>query len=182
MKTLKKKETVLSVLQEIRDCLKSSLREVQVLMDGIIEPKVGYIIITDDGKLKTSELKKLIEPCWSWCDVNDLDKYFPAPSKLTKRKFKWEQESEYKGMSAVEIEKKGIECMNIREYLIFAKIWHEKEGTHLDETGFTIFPGMRASGSVPNAFWSRGVRRAILNGNDPASRSDGIGARVVIKS
>lgn len=176
MKKQTDNQKIISLLTEIRDSLQAK-SEVQTAARKDIRQ------IVDDGTKKTSELLKAVGDYWSWHTPKELDVMFP-PVK-TARYFKWQQESdqELKGKSANDLGEEGLkDGITVREWLIFEALWFKENGTHLDEIGWTLCAGSRyAAGSVPNACWHRGDRRAGLGGSDPSLPDGVFGARSAVR-
>lgn len=165
------------------------------LLDGLLEDAPiseksnvvdnSLITITDDGKKKTSEIIAEMREyfkCYIY-DEENVDKNFPKPKKPTSRKFAYTQEPDekYKNMSADDLEKAGVECMNFRERLLFELIYWKKEGKHLDIEYITLCAGSRYPvGDVPGSDWdsgSDGFRSGWGNSDDA---DDGLRPRPVV--
>lgn len=125
--------------------------------------QVETIEITDDGKLKTSEIiKKMKEKFNVWCIWSDeqLDEQFPAPKNKITRKFLKSQEpdAETLGLSINQTLGKGItqeQSISLRERLLLEIAYFDETGEHLDLIGWTLCGGSRsAGGSVPSVDWN----------------------------
>jgi hypothetical protein len=124
--------------------------------------KTKYFQVTDDGKLKTSELlaecKKLF-PVWSYYDDKRLDKDFPKPKKTTTRYFakNVEADPEFANKSADDLAAEGHQGITIRERIILELNFFKETGDHLDKRDITLCAGSRYSdGCVPYADWRGG--------------------------
>lgn len=136
--------------------------------------KNEYFKITDDGKLKTSEL---LAKCrdkfevWSWSNDEDLDKDFPKPKKTTTRYFlkNIEADRDLASKSAQDLEKEGIEGITLRERILMELSYFKETGKHLDIDNWTLCSGSRGSvGEVPDARWYGG--KFFVYWYDPSHR------------
>lgn len=148
---MNEKETILSVLQEIRDLLKIEKKT-----------KSEYFEITECPHLKTSDILNLLKskfPVWSYYLDGQLDKDFPAPKETTVRYFKKsiEPDQETLGLSVREFENRFSSSTGItlRERLLMELSYFEETGNHLDIKGITFCSGSRYSGGrVPGVYFS----------------------------
>lgn len=144
----------------------------------------NYIEITDDHKLKTSEIfKKLKEKVgvWSYWDNQELDKKFPAPKETTTRYFLKQVESENKGKSANEVDPDGTKGITLREYALMQILFFTETGGCLDVEGWTICSGSRLhSGRVALGYWNSGSRRVGFCWRSPFYQHSDGGARLAI--
>lgn len=140
----------------------------------------NFFTITDDAKLKTSELLRLCRdkfPVWSYWNDKDLDKDFPKPKKATTRYFKKniEADEENKNKSADDLKSEGHEGITIRERIIMELAYFEETDNHLDIENYTLCTGSRdRDGRVPCAYWDGsgfGVLWCRPSGRDSSLRS-----------
>jgi len=146
-----------------------------------------FITITDNGKLKTSEiLKKCREKfkVWSYFSDDKLDEQFPPPKKPTSRKFKFEQEaSDYPNKSYNDLKEMGItkQCITLRERLLFESEYFKKEGKHLDVDNRTFCAGSRYSGgNVPRVDWNSYYDGMFVDWCRPESAGDVLRSRSAV--
>lgn len=139
------------------------------------------ILITDDGTKRTSELiaecKKLF-PVWSYYEDARLDLDFP-PVK-TARYFKnvKEADKELKNKSAEDLQEEGIECITLRERLIFELLYFKETGKHLDVSNVTLCAGSRyQDGHVPSVGWDSGRGLLGVVAFNPQGADDRLRAR-----
>ncbi len=134
-----------------------------------------YVIITDDGSMTTSQLLHAVGGESYWSD-RQLDSEFPSPSTPTSRKFRWQRKADrhLKNLSAEDLEKR-VECINIRERLIYEGKWFQKKGTYLDKKTTTLCAGSRDSRDrVPSVHLYDGkvsVYYCATNAKDSALRA-----------
>lgn len=180
-----KKETSLKVLQDIRDRLDELIKQ-GIHRDLKIISHPEYFTITDDGSLKTSEI---IQKCkdqfsvYSWYDMNQLDKDFPAPTTQTTRKFKRniEADEELKDKSADDLEKEGIQGITLRERLLMELQYFAETSKHLDIDNVTLCTGSRHSdGSVPSVGWRADDQWLCVFWDEPAYRAPNLRSRACI--
>lgn len=123
-----------------------------------------YIIITDDGKLKTSEiiaeLKRYFEVDCEW-SMEELDKQFLPPTQPTVRKFLASQEpdEEFRGKSVRDVDMDGKVGINLRERLLMEKEYLKLTGNHLDVEGITFCSGTHSNGISPRQWRLRGFKK-----------------------
>lgn len=194
-----KKPTTLSVLKEI-------LKEVKAIHSILeVKPKVGednstvpdknyigkeFFAITDDGKLKTSEIIAQMNKkfdVWSWYDMEQLDTDFPPPKVATTRHFKKtvEADEDLKNKSADDLEKEGVKGITLRERLIMELVYFEENGEHLDVQNATLCSGSRDSDGdvpcdVPCVLWSSDGRGVCVRWYRPSSSYPDLRARAVV--
>ena len=189
-----KKETTLSVLKEIRDILKAQHMTVDA-NPFALSHNIGIsantvsrelFIITDEGKLETSELLDLCRKkfdVWSIYDNDRLDKNFPPLLKPTTRKFKkvMEADEEHANKSAVDLEKEGVQGITLRERIIMEIQYFDETGKHLDVEKCTLCSGSRDSdGGVPGACWGPSGRKFCVDWCGPGGRNANLRARAVV--
>ena len=169
---MKKKQTTLSVLRQIQKDIREIRKGVGILVagdtivQGIEKQKDGYFTITDEAKLKTSEMMNELREkfnVYSYWDNDELDKNFPKPNKATTRYFNKSQDPDTetlnKSYDDLKAEKK--EFCTLREYILMFMQYHEETGKYLDEKGWTIFSVSLPDGRVADGCWNpayRGVR------------------------
>lgn len=175
-----KKETILSILIEIRDLLKKSPNEING--NAKVESQ-EYIIIKDDGR-KTSEI---IEECRSLFNVYSyysneiLDEYFQPV--ISERKFKYLQEadSDNANKSANDLNQK--DQITLRERLLMEIIYFKKIGSHLDMNNITLCAGSRAVGGlVPYVVWRSFYRGMYVGWYGPGAHDAALRARSAVKN
>lgn len=141
--------------------------------------------ITDDGKLKTSEIiTKLRKRLDVYVYDEEIDKEFPPPKKPTTRYFKpnIEADPELANLSANDLEEKGIEGITLREYLLLELDYFNRTGKHLDKQVITLCSGSRYSvGLVPGVGWNVVSRRLYIGWYGADYRSGALRARAVVK-
>lgn len=182
-KPTKNKETILSVLQDIRALLQS--KEAPLTETTKSE---NYFILTDGPGLKTSEL---LQKCKDKFDVYcfysaaKLDEGFLQPIAKTTRKFKKtvEADPELAGMSAQDLMEKGINGITLRERLIMELQYFEETGQHLDVDNVTLCSGSRDSGGgVPRVRWGRGGRELCVGWCGVGCRDPRLRARAAVSA
>lgn len=137
------------------------------------EIKSDYWQVTDDGKLKTSEIIAEMRKDFNVYvyDEANVDKEFPAPSKPTTRYFKKniEADPELANKSANEL--KQEEQITLRERLLLELQYFKETGGHLDIDNITLCAGSRDSGGyVPNVYWHADHRELCVRWCHPAGR------------
>ena len=140
------------------------------------------ITITDDGKLKTSEIIKNIKKKFDihlYCQIEQLDKDFP-PVK-TERKFKYLQEADPENANKSANQLDQSKQITLRERLLFELEYFNKEGKHLDEENVTLCAGSRRSvGGVPYVSWSPGDREVHVLWCDPGDHGGSLRSRSAV--
>lgn len=159
--------------------LNKKLDMILEMLEGKSEQTDGFIIITDDGKKKTSELfdecRKLF-PVYSCYSDDQLNKYFPSVKTKFRYRLTQESDEELKNLSADDLEKKGIKGITLRERIIYELRYFKKTGQHLDIYNITLCSGSRYDGgSVPRARWLDDKFR--VDWDHPGLAHDGLRSR-----
>lgn len=148
--------------------------------------KQNLFKITDDGKLKTSEIIAEMKEkfdVYCWYSNQQLDKDFPPPKKATTRYFKKtvEADEEHRNKSANDLEKEGVKGCTLRERLFMELEYFEETGGHLDIDNITLCSGSRSSGGgVPGVGWDADSRRVCVGWSDPVYRDSGLRTRAAV--
>ena len=161
---MKNKQTTLSVLRQTQKDIREIRKGVGILVagdtivQGIEKQKDGYFTITDEAKLKTSEMMNELREkfnVYSYWNNNELDKNFPKPIKATTRYFNKSQDPDTetlnKSYDDLKAEKK--EFCTLREYILMFMQYHEETGKYLDEKGWTVFSDSLPGGDVAYGYW-----------------------------
>jgi hypothetical protein len=164
-------EITLGRAQALISATEKILAESQAAKDFAVTiyPRDNLISITDDGKIKTSELiaecRKLF-PVYVYCydyDEENLDWHFPPPKEATTRNFKKTQEPDESMAYKSADDLKDIPCMTLRERIMFELVYFKETGNHLDIKYVTLCAGSRRSdGSVPFVVWLDGWLRVCF--------------------
>jgi len=178
-----KKETTLSVLKQIKiniDCI------FELLQKQAIKPaedtKEKYFKITDEAKLKTSEM--LVEMKKSGIDFwtewgNAIDVTFPIPKNQTTRYFSKHRETiSVSNLNFGTLQK--LNGMTLREYIIFFQKYFKEFGRYPDEKGWTVFSDALPSGFVADGGWRSGHRQVAFYWSSPCREYSLAGAREAI--
>lgn len=144
-----------------------------------------YWKITDDGKLKTSEIVAEMRKKFkvSVYQEENLDKNFPTPTKKTTRYFKKniEADSELANQSADDLAKTGKEYITLRERLLLEIQYFDETGNHLDIENWTLCVGSRASdGRVPSVDWGSCYGEVDVGWRYAGRRSEALRGRVAV--
>src|SRR3990167_1434839 len=125
------------------------------------------ITITDDGKLKTSELfasaKKLFSVYSSYPN-EELDKFCPKPKKPTTRMFLKQVEPDEATLGKSFNEAVNADSMTLRERILMEIAYFKETGNHLDEKGWTITSTLASDDDAFYADWRPGGRRFGVGG------------------
>jgi hypothetical protein len=154
-----KKETILSVLKEIRDLLKKQVVDINEGEEEKAEVKASILPdFTWKIEMKKewtvrylfNECKKLF-PIWIY-DEEELDKIKSDRSGDYTVYFRdrIEADKELKDMSADDLKEKGIVGITLEERLAMEIDYFKRTGKHLDIDNWTLCSGSRGSdGHVP---------------------------------
>ena len=180
------------------------LRQLLILAEELVSEIKGYISneeepdgslknvtddywqVTDDGKLKTSELlAKCKEKFAVYCFWNDkdLNRNFPPPVELTTRYFKKnvEADKEHTNKSANDLDKLGVKGITLRERLILESQYFHETGKHLDIGNVTLCAGSRGfDGGVPGVDWGTASRGLCVHWCSPDDRNARLRARAAV--
>lgn len=149
--------------------------------------KTKYFQITDDGKLKTSEI---LAECRKHFEVycyneENVDTNFPPPKKASTRYFlkTVEADEANKNQSANDLEKAGVDGITLRERLLMELDYFEETGEHLDVINWTLCSGSRYSGGpVPGVSWRSGPREVAVRWFPVGGAHDRLRARAVVSN
>lgn len=150
-----------------------------------MKSKTPWNIVTDDPKLKTSDIiKQMREKFGVWVYREEyLDDDFPPPTKKTTRTFQpnIEADPENANKSADDLE--GQPGITLRERLIMELNYFNDTGKHLDEDNVTLCTGSRRlGGDVPGVDWDRDYREVYVDVYNPGNASPYLRARLAVPS
>lgn len=123
-----------------------------------------------------------------WLYVNNLDDNVTTNDRHPKNgsysvrfKANVEADEDLKGMSAQNLESKGIKGITLLERLLLELGYFLATGKHLDVKNVTLCNGSRSSGGyVPCVDWDADGRKLDVNWYAPDSRSDSIRSRAAV--
>lgn len=70
------------------------------------------------------------------------------------------------------------DSLSLEEYEIFQRVYFEKTGKHLDESGWTWLMKSRSGSRVVDSNWNPDDRQLNVNANDPDNVNDNLGLRL----